>query len=209
MQGQRLRRVFERGLRHCALAVTGGHLSPWSRPVLCSVGSAAMAQRGWDHEVRPGWHGDHAARVAARGDHAGVSGQGQPVTRPPAQRAGNGAVGDPARGVDPAEPGGDPAVVGPWITETQARKRDSGQKASQAWPWPVGDEHSRTVTTSGGCRPRTGRTRSPRERGSATRAQCWWPGAERSSRSSSAARRVSTRPRPPVRVAGPVRRSAR
>jgi len=45
-----------------------------------------MAQRGWDHEVRPGWHGDHAARVAARGDHADVSGQGQPVTRPPAQR---------------------------------------------------------------------------------------------------------------------------
>jgi len=41
-------------------------------------------QRGRDHDVGPGRHGDHAARVAARDHHAGVGGEGQPVTPTPA-----------------------------------------------------------------------------------------------------------------------------
>ena len=65
---------------------------------------AAAAQRGRDHDVRLGRHGDHAARVAAGDDHARGGGNGQPVAGLPAQRAGHGPVGDPARLVHPAEP---------------------------------------------------------------------------------------------------------
>jgi hypothetical protein len=45
---------------------------------------AAAAQRGRDHDVRPGRHGDHATWVAARDHHPGVGGEGQPVTAAPA-----------------------------------------------------------------------------------------------------------------------------
>jgi hypothetical protein len=41
---------------------------------------------------------------AARDHHPGIGGQGQPVTAAPAQRGDGHPVGDPARGVDPAEP---------------------------------------------------------------------------------------------------------
>ena len=44
------------------------------------------------------------AGVAARDHHARLRGDGQPVTAAPAQHAGDRAVGDPARGVDPADP---------------------------------------------------------------------------------------------------------
>jgi hypothetical protein len=64
----------------------------------------AAAQRGRDHDAGPGRHGDHAARVAACHHHPGVGGEGQPVTAAPAQRGDGRPVGDPARGVDAAEP---------------------------------------------------------------------------------------------------------
>ena len=66
--------------------------------------AAAAAQRGGNRDVGAGGQGDHAAWVAAGGDHARVGGQGQPVTAGPAQRAGDGPVGDPAGGVDAADP---------------------------------------------------------------------------------------------------------
>ena len=65
---------------------------------------AAAPQRGRDHQVRLGQHGDHPGRVAARDDHARGGGEGQPVSGLPAQRAGHGPVSDPARLVDPAGP---------------------------------------------------------------------------------------------------------
>ncbi len=57
---------------------------------------ATAPERGRDHAVRFGRHGDHAARVAAGDHHASGGGQGQPVSRLPAQRAGHRPVSDPA-----------------------------------------------------------------------------------------------------------------
>jgi hypothetical protein len=48
-------------------------------------------------------HSDHVPRVAARDHHAGLGGQGQPVTAAPAQRGDDGPAGDPAGGIDAAE----------------------------------------------------------------------------------------------------------
>ena len=103
------------------------------------------AQRGRDHEVRLGGHGDHAARVAAGDDHARRNGESQPVPGLPAQRAGHGPVGDPARGIHPAEP------VQHVIRDGRDFRRDGhGQAAGRgrpgvrpgAWPGPRGNEGS-------------------------------------------------------------------
>ena len=80
---------------------------PCRLPVLITqaLGAARSgAHRGWDHDVGPARHRDHAVRVAARDHHAGAGGEGQPVTAAPAQRAGDRAVGNPAGGVDAADP---------------------------------------------------------------------------------------------------------
>jgi hypothetical protein len=58
--------------------------------------AAAVAQRGRDGDVAAGGQGDHAAGVAARGHHARVGGEGQPVVAGPAQRGDDGPLADPA-----------------------------------------------------------------------------------------------------------------
>jgi hypothetical protein len=50
------------------------------------------------------WRMQKDSPFAARDHHPGVGGESQPVTAPPAQRGDGHPVGDPARGVDPAEP---------------------------------------------------------------------------------------------------------
>jgi hypothetical protein len=57
---------------------------------------AAAPQRGRDHQVWLGRHGDHPGRVAACDHHARGCSEGQPVSGLPAQRAGHGPVTDAA-----------------------------------------------------------------------------------------------------------------
>ena len=51
-----------------------------------------------------GRQGGHAMRVAADEHHAGLRCEGQPVAAAPAQGGGDGAVGDAAGRIDPADP---------------------------------------------------------------------------------------------------------
>jgi hypothetical protein len=72
--------------------------------LVAGLQAAAAAQRGRNGDVGLGGHGDHAAGVAARGDHPRLGGQGQPVAVGPAQSGDYGPLADPARGVDAGEP---------------------------------------------------------------------------------------------------------
>jgi hypothetical protein len=66
--------------------------------------AAAVPQRRGDRDAGPGRQGDQAGRVAADDHHARFSGQGQPVSAAPAQRAGDAPVGHAAGAVDVGEP---------------------------------------------------------------------------------------------------------
>ena len=66
--------------------------------------AAAVPQRGRDRDGAPGRHDGHAVGIAADHDDTGVSGQGQPVTRPPVQHLADGLAYQPAGGIDPAHP---------------------------------------------------------------------------------------------------------
>ena len=100
---------------------------------------ASPCQRGRDHDVVPGRHGDYAARVAARDHHAGLDGQGQPVIAAPAQRGDRRPVSDPPRGVDPSEPVAhvrSARRAGQW--HRTARNRPSRAAAAGAGAWDDG-----------------------------------------------------------------------
>jgi hypothetical protein len=66
--------------------------------------AASAAEPRGNGDVGAGVQGHHSARVAARGHHARISGQGQPVAGAPAKRGGDRSVGDPAGGIDAADP---------------------------------------------------------------------------------------------------------
>ena len=99
MGAQRLVHHRERVRRQLVLAGRGSQ-----QHVITSPQPAPAPQRGRDHQVRLGRHGDHSSRVATRDHHARGRGEGQPVPCPPAQHTGHGPVSDPARLVDPAGP---------------------------------------------------------------------------------------------------------
>jgi hypothetical protein len=72
--------------------------------LVAGLQATAAAQRRRYGDVGAGGQGDHAAGVAARGHHAHVGGERQPVAASSVQRGDDRLLADPARGVDAGDP---------------------------------------------------------------------------------------------------------